>query len=154
MRWPPTWRVTAPASSQIAGRLRTATAALPQRFTRRLEERLAPLRQQPGFDPGRLAQEAALMAERLDVTEELVRLDTHLRHLGELLTGSGAVGRKLDFVVQEMGRELNTVGSKAQDAAVSGPGDRRQGGAGEDPRAGSEYRVMTRHRRGSGESRR
>jgi uncharacterized protein (TIGR00255 family) len=104
---------------ELATQLRIATAGLPQRFTRRLEERLAPLRQQAGFDPGRLAQEAALMAERLDVAEELVRLDTHLRHLGELVAGSGAVGRKLDFVVQEVGRELNTIASKSQDAAVS-----------------------------------
>ena len=59
------------------------------------------------------------MAERLDVAEELVRLDTHLRHLGELVGGSGAVGRKLDFVVQEVGRELNTIASKSQDATVS-----------------------------------
>jgi uncharacterized protein (TIGR00255 family) len=103
----------------LATQLRTATAGLPQRFTRRLEERLAPLRQQAGFDPGRLAQETALMAERLDVAEELVRLDTHLRHLGELVGSSGAVGRKLDFVVQEVGRELNTIASKSQDAAVS-----------------------------------
>jgi uncharacterized protein (TIGR00255 family) len=103
----------------LATQLRTATAGLPQRFTRRLEERLTPLRQQAGFDPGRLAQEAALMAERLDVAEELVRLDTHLRHLAELVAGSGAVGRKLDFVVQEVGRELNTIASKSQDAAVS-----------------------------------
>ena len=59
------------------------------------------------------------MAERLDVSEELVRLDTHLGHLGRLLVEAGAVGRKLDFVVQEVGRELNTIGSKAQDAGVS-----------------------------------
>ena len=59
------------------------------------------------------------MAERLDVSEELVRLGTHLAHLAELLGAPGAVGRKLDFVVQEVGRELNTIGSKAQDAGVA-----------------------------------
>ena len=59
------------------------------------------------------------MAERLDVTEELVRLETHLVHLGDILKGTGAVGRKLDFVVQEIGRELNTVASKAQDAEMA-----------------------------------
>jgi uncharacterized protein (TIGR00255 family) len=67
-----------------------------------------------------VAQEAALMAERLDVTEELVRLDTHLGHLDELGRAAGSVGRKLDFVIQEVGRELNTIGSKAQDATVAG----------------------------------
>jgi uncharacterized protein (TIGR00255 family) len=95
-------------------------AALPDRFSQRLEERLRALRGQPGFEPARLAQEAALMAERLDISEELVRLATHLAHLREIIDCTGAVGRKLDFVIQEIGRELNTIGSKAQDAAIAG----------------------------------
>jgi uncharacterized protein (TIGR00255 family) len=103
----------------LVGQIRAAAIALPERFARRIEERLAGLREQPGFEPGRVAQEAALMAERLDVAEELVRLETHLQHLAELLRAAGAVGRKLDFVVQEVGRELNTIGSKAQDAGVA-----------------------------------
>jgi uncharacterized protein YicC (UPF0701 family) len=97
----------------------TTAAGTPSRFARRLEERLAALGQVPGLDPGRVAQEVALLAERLDVSEELVRLRTHLDHLGRLRAAEGAVGRKLDFVVQEIGRELNTIGSKAQDAAVA-----------------------------------
>jgi len=103
----------------LVAEIRAAAATLPERFARRIEERLAGLRGQPGFEPARVAQEAALMAERLDVTEELVRLGTHLGHLGELVGAAGAVGRKLDFVVQEIGRELNTIGSKAQDAQVA-----------------------------------
>ena len=103
----------------LVGQIRAAAAALPERFARRIEERLAGLREQPGFEPGRVAQEAALMAERLDVSEELVRLETHLQHLSDLVRAPGAVGRKLDFVVQEVGRELNTIGSKAQDAGVA-----------------------------------
>jgi uncharacterized protein (TIGR00255 family) len=103
----------------LASSLRQATATLPDKFARRLEERLAALRGQPGIDSGRIAQEVALAAERLDVSEELVRLDTHLEHFRALLAGSGAVGRKLDFVIQEMGRELNTIGSKSQDAGVA-----------------------------------
>jgi uncharacterized protein (TIGR00255 family) len=105
---------------ELVGQIRTAAAALPERFARRIEERLAALRGQPGFEPARIAQEAALMAERLDVSEELVRLETHLAHLTDLVRAPGAVGRKLDFVVQEVGRELNTIGSKAQDAGVAG----------------------------------
>ena len=93
---------------------------LPEKFARRLTERLEAVRGQPGFDPGRLAQEAALMADRLDVSEELVRLETHLAHADELATAPGAVGRKLDFVIQEIGRELNTIASKSQDAGVAG----------------------------------
>jgi uncharacterized protein (TIGR00255 family) len=91
---------------ELVAQIRAAAAALPERFARRIEERLAALMGQPGFEPARVAQEAALMAERLDVSEELVR-------------APGAVGRKLDFVVQEVGRELNTIGSKAQDAGVA-----------------------------------
>jgi uncharacterized protein (TIGR00255 family) len=103
----------------LVGEIRGAAAALPERFGKRLEERLAALRGQAGFEAGRIAQEAALMAERLDVSEELVRLETHLRHMRELARAPGAVGRKLDFLVQEVGRELNTIGSKAQDAGVA-----------------------------------
>ena len=103
----------------LASSLREATATLPDKFARRLEERLAVLSGQVGVDAGRVAQEVALAAERLDVAEELVRLDTHLGHFRELLAGPGAVGRKLDFVIQEIGRELNTIGSKSQDAGVA-----------------------------------
>ncbi len=105
--------------AMLVAQIREATAILPERFARRIEERLATLRGQPGFEPARIAQEAALMAERLDVSEELVRLATHLQHLTELTRAAGAVGRKLDFIVQEVGRELNTIGSKAQDAGVA-----------------------------------
>jgi uncharacterized protein (TIGR00255 family) len=104
---------------ELAARLRAATQPLADRFARRLGERLDAFRGQPGFEPGRIAQEAALMADRLDVSEELVRLDTHLGHAGGLIAGAGAVGRKLDFLIQEIGRELNTIASKAQDAGVA-----------------------------------
>ena len=105
---------------ELAARLRQATAPLAERFARRLTERLDAFRGQPGFEPGRIAQEAALMADRLDVSEELVRLETHLAHAGELVAAPGAIGRKLDFLMQEIGRELNTIASKAQDAGVAG----------------------------------
>ena len=104
---------------ELAARLRAATAPLAEKFGRRLTEKLDALRGQAGFEPGRIAQEAALMADRLDVSEELVRLDTHLAHAGELIGASGAVGRKFDFVIQEIGRELNTIASKSQDAGVA-----------------------------------
>lgn len=103
----------------LVNQVETAVAPVPARFTRRLEDRLAALRDTPGFDPGRIAQEVALMAERLDVSEELVRLRAHLDHLRTLLDATVSVGRKLDFVIQEIGREINTIGSKAQDATVA-----------------------------------
>jgi uncharacterized protein (TIGR00255 family) len=91
----------------------------PTRFGRRLKERLAVLHDAPGFDPGRVAQEIALLAERLDVSEEVVRLRAHLEQLGLLLKSAVPTGRKLDFVLQEAAREINTIGSKAQDAAIA-----------------------------------
>jgi uncharacterized protein (TIGR00255 family) len=103
----------------IVEAIELAVKPIPARFARRLDDRLAALRDVPGFDPGRAAQEVALMAERLDVSEEMVRLRTHLDHFRALLRTEVPVGRKLDFVIQEMGREINTVGSKAQDAAVA-----------------------------------
>ncbi|HWU90253.1 MAG TPA: DUF1732 domain-containing protein, partial [Kofleriaceae bacterium] len=65
------------------------------------------------------AQEIALLADRADVTEELVRLASHLDQARALLEAPGAVGRRLDFLVQEMGRELNTIGSKSAAAEIS-----------------------------------
>jgi uncharacterized protein (TIGR00255 family) len=77
------------------------------------------LTEQP--DPVRLAQEIAVLAERTDVTEELTRLACHMTQFRSLLGGSTreAVGRKLDFLLQEMGREVNTIASKAMDAQIS-----------------------------------
>jgi len=70
-------------------------------------------------DEGRLLTEVALIAERSDATEELVRLQSHLEAMRELLEAAGPVGRKADFLCQELLRELNTLGSKATDMAVT-----------------------------------
>ncbi len=77
------------------------------------------LNEQP--DPVRLAQEIAVLAERTDVTEELTRLGCHMTQFRSMLAGSAseAVGRKLDFLLQEMGREVNTLASKAMDARIA-----------------------------------
>lgn len=105
--------------AEVVGQIEGGVGVLPGRFAKRLEDRLAAVRDLPGFEPGRIAQEVAILAERLDVTEELVRLRTHLAHFRGLLDAASTVGRKLDFVIQEIGRELNTVGSKAQDAGIA-----------------------------------
>ncbi len=85
-----------------------ATAA----FQKRLRERLLDLLHGAGIDPQRLVQEAALAADRSDISEELVRLRTHAEQLERLLGGDGEVGKRLDFLLQEMNREANTVLSK------------------------------------------
>jgi len=71
------------------------------------------------IDPSRLAQEVALLADRSDVSEELARLESHLQQFRGLLRKSEPVGRSLDFLLQEMNREVNTIGSKAGDVAVT-----------------------------------
>lgn len=70
-------------------------------------------------DPGRLEQEVALLVEKGDVTEELDRLGAHLEHFRHLVEAGGAVGKRLDFLTQEILRELNTVGSKCRDAEMT-----------------------------------
>ena len=70
-------------------------------------------------DETRLSQEVAIMAERSDVTEELVRLDSHVAQFREFLTVDDAVGRRLEFLIQEMNREVNTLGAKAADPVIS-----------------------------------
>ena len=76
----------------------------------------------PGSDlaaDDRLLKEVALFADKADVTEELVRLDSHFRQAEDALKAGGVVGRALDFLVQEMGREINTIGSKANDGEIA-----------------------------------
>jgi uncharacterized protein (TIGR00255 family) len=70
-------------------------------------------------DEGRVAQEIALMAERWDINEELVRFDSHLKQFDETLEIIEPVGRKLDFLIQELNREVNTIGSKANDGEIT-----------------------------------
>src|SRR5215471_6262890 len=81
-------------------------------FQKRLRERLAELLHGTGIDPQRVTQEAAVLADRSDISEELMRLKTHAGQLEAMLNGSGEIGKKLDFLLQEMNRETNTVLSK------------------------------------------
>lgn len=83
----------------------------------RLRERMSELIEGAELDPTRMAQEVALMADRADVSEELERLRSHVAQFGALLEREEPVGRRLDFLLQEMGREGNTIGSKSGGAA-------------------------------------
>ncbi len=85
----------------------------------RLSERIEELTRGIGLDPARLAQEVALFADRTDVTEEVTRLRSHLGQARALLASAEPAGRKLDFLVQEMHREVNTIGSKSQSAEIA-----------------------------------
>jgi uncharacterized protein (TIGR00255 family) len=95
--------------------------ALPQ-FHQRLRERLNELLGGASIDPVRIAQEAALIAERSDISEELVRLKTHADQTDALLSAEGETGKKLDFLLQEMNREANTILSKTGGIGEAGLG--------------------------------
>lgn len=99
----------------IAAKAPLAVAANVERLKERVGRLLADLQ----LDEMRLAQEVALLADRMEITEELVRLRSHFSQFDSLLNIDEPVGRKLDFLLQEMNREVNTIGSKANDAAIA-----------------------------------
>lgn len=85
----------------------------------RLAARVAELSRGTPLDPARLAQEVALIADRTDVAEELTRLASHVAQARGLIAADAPAGRKLEFLVQEVNREINTIGSKSQHAAIA-----------------------------------
>lgn len=98
---------------EVRGRLPEVQRGVRDKYLARLAEL------QVDADPGRLEQELAFVAQRLDVAEELDRLDSHLSELRATLAKGGPAGRRLDFLMQEFNREANTLGSKSQDPAVT-----------------------------------
>jgi uncharacterized protein (TIGR00255 family) len=88
-------------------------------YKQRLQDRIRELTEGLEMDPVRLSQEVALLAEKSDITEEIVRFESHISQMEKLLQGSDAIGRKIDFLLQEMGREVNTLGSKSNDIAIA-----------------------------------
>ena len=97
---------------RLVDRMQEIRAGAVPAFQKRLREKLADLLQGVSIDPQRLAQEAAILADRSDISEELVRLRTHTAQVDKLLADGGEVGKRLDFLLQEMNRESNTVLSK------------------------------------------
>lgn len=88
-------------------------------YQERLQQRLGELLHDVAVDRERLAQEVAIFAEKSCIDEELVRLKSHFEQFAKIMTAKGSIGRKLDFLIQEMNRETNTIGSKANDLATS-----------------------------------
>lgn len=113
----------------VLGRIDTILAAVTQieqrspqtvqEYRSKLEERLKELLSGAAVEEQRLLTEAAIVADKTAVAEETVRLRSHMQQAVSLLGLNGAIGRKLDFLVQEMNREINTIGSKAQDIAIA-----------------------------------
>jgi uncharacterized protein (TIGR00255 family) len=106
--------------TSLAGEIEAIAKRAQPAFARRLETRLKELLGEASLDPARLSQEAAIAAERSDVTEEITRLRSHVEQFESLLAGAGDIGKKLDFLLQEMQREANTLLSKT-------PGNEQEG---------------------------
>jgi len=105
--------------SQLIARVMARSPLVVSEYAARLKERIAQLLSESALPEERIALEVALLADKCDITEELVRLESHLRQFDETLTRNEPVGRKLDFLLQEINREVNTVGSKANDAQIA-----------------------------------
>jgi uncharacterized protein (TIGR00255 family) len=104
--------------ARLRGEVETAQTGVAERLSRKLVERVQRLVSER-VDPVRLAQEAALLGEKCDVSEELARLASHADQLRAALTADEPMGRKVDFLLQELNREVNTLGAKSADPVVS-----------------------------------
>jgi len=103
------------------GKISRRTPAVVKEHAERLRKRVDGLLNGQSLDPSdpALQREVAFLADRCDITEEIDRLKSHLSHFDEMMAKKDAKGRSLDFIIQEMGREINTIGAKASDAAIS-----------------------------------
>ena len=101
--------------------IRERSPVVVQRYSERLTEKLNQLLQQHNvtLSDADVAREIGIFADRCDITEELVRLDSHLNQFREVMQSEQSQGRKLDFITQELFREINTIGSKANDATIA-----------------------------------
>lgn len=100
------------------GEIEAAAVGINERLQKKLQVRIRRL-VGDRFDPQRIAQEVAILSDKADVSEELSRLRSHCDQFGEALASDEPVGRRLDFLLQEMNREVNTIGSKASEHPVS-----------------------------------
>ncbi|MDP4120124.1 MAG: YicC/YloC family endoribonuclease [Bacillota bacterium] len=103
----------------IVGEIEKRSPETVKLYRERLTERMNELLSTTSIDQQRILTEAALFADKIAVDEETVRLRSHFAQMQSFLNSSGSVGRKLDFIVQEMNREANTIGSKVQDAELA-----------------------------------
>ncbi len=105
--------------TEMLGKIEAQAAGVPLEWQRKLTERLSRLNHGVEMDPQRVAQEIAIFADRCDISEELVRFRSHLEQFSELLHQIEPIGRQMDFLVQELNREANTMGSKSNDATLT-----------------------------------
>lgn len=107
------------AIKEILTAIKTRAPQVILEYQKRLAERIKELAAGYTLDDARLAQEVAVMAERSDITEEVVRLQSHIGQFESLLQSQEAQGKKIDFLLQEMNREINTIGSKSNDIEIA-----------------------------------
>jgi uncharacterized protein (TIGR00255 family) len=88
-------------------------------YKRRLEDKIQKMSGEMVLDESRLIQEVAIFADRCDITEEIVRFRSHLKQFRDYISKDDSIGRRLDFLIQEINREVNTIGSKATDSSIS-----------------------------------
>lgn len=105
--------------SEILQNINSRAPQVVMEYQKRLSERVKELAEGYTLDDARLAQEVAIMADRTDITEEIVRMNSHIGQFESLLQSEGTEGRKIDFLLQEMNREINTIGSKVSDVAIT-----------------------------------
>jgi len=99
----------------IEGKREVMVSDMQQKLRERLKEYLGGIE----LDETRLIQETAILVERADITEEIVRIKSHLKHFEDIFTSGDTMGKKMDFFIQELRREVNTIGSKSQDVEIT-----------------------------------
>ena len=104
---------------ETMGTIRSRAPQVVMEYQKRLSDRIKELTAGFELDAARLAQEVAIMADRCDITEEIVRMQSHIGQFEALLQSDEAEGRKIDFLLQEMNREINTIGSKSNDVEIA-----------------------------------
>jgi len=105
--------------AEMGGRFREQAPAVVAAYRERLAKRLESLQPGEEVDETRLLQEVSLFADRCDITEEVDRLQSHIDQFNKMLNGPGPHGRRMEFLLQEMNREVNTIGSKGNDLQIS-----------------------------------
>ena len=120
------------------GKVETLSAGRVEAYTNRLYEKLKTILEDRNIDDARVLTEAAIFGDKTAVDEETVRLRSHIAQYRSILELDEPVGRKLDFLTQELNRETNTIGSKCQDLDITRIGGGYEGGDREDPRTDPE----------------
>ncbi len=104
---------------EITSEVKIRSPLVVEEYRRKLNERIAALLEEPAIiDQDRLAMEVAIYADKRSIDEELTRMNSHIAQFRSIIEEDGAVGRKLDFLIQEFNREVNTIGSKSSDSII------------------------------------